>query len=184
VELSALVIIAAVQGIGGNAPLLAFLASSTPTATATMTPTPTFTLTPVPTNTVTPVPTETAQPSATNTTPPTATEMPTLIPTDVPTSTQTLTPSQTLRPTITLTPSITPTATLDITLTLIQATLISDFQTATVNACDFNYTIVSQDPADEDYAAANSSYEREITLRNIGSCAWERNTISVNVFGG
>ncbi len=178
-----IVIIAAVQGIGGNAPLLAFLASSTPTVTATLTPTETPSLTPTATDTATLVPTETPQPSATNTIPPTATERPTLRPTDVPTNTATLTPSQTLRPTITLTPSITPTATLDITLTLIQATLISDFQTATVNACDFNYAIVSQVPEDDGFVAANTDYERQITLRNTGSCAWERNTALMFVSG-
>ncbi|MEP7293544.1 MAG: protein kinase, partial [Chloroflexota bacterium] len=144
-------IFGALQGINGNTPLLAFLASDTPTVTSTLMPiatetptltpsaTATFTETPtdLPTATTapseTPAPTDTALPSATSTLLPSATYTPSLTATDVPTRTQTLTPSSTLLPTITLTPSITPTATLDITLTLIQATLLSDFQTATVN---------------------------------------------------
>lgn len=158
--------------------------TQTPTATTTFTLTPSATLTPteVPptlTNTVAPsatllstntpqvVPSNTARPSPTNT----------LVPT------QTLTPSVTLRPSITYTPSITPTATLDITLTLIQATLLADFQTATVNACDFRYEIVSQDPAKEDYVQANRDFQNEIVLRNTGTCAWERNTALMFVSG-
>lgn len=182
-------ILGVLQGVGGGGPLLAFLASETPSPTATLTATPTETLTMTPTETPSPTetptisPTETLSPTETSTLPPSNTPRPTLVPTDVPTSTLTLTPSQTLPPTITLTPSITPTATLDITLTLIQATLISDFQTATVNACDFNYTIVSQTPPDGDFVAANRNYQREIVLRNTGSCAWERNTALMFVSG-
>lgn len=168
--------------------------------TATETPTATFTLTLSPTATETPTPTDTPTETAV---PPTATLAPTetLLPTNTPQVTATntlrpspspsntlppsatLTPSVTLRPTITLTPSVTPTPTLDITLTLIQATLLADFQTATINACDFNYVIVSQEPADEDFVAANSAYQREIVLRNTGSCAWERNTALIFVSG-
>lgn len=182
-------ILGVLQGVGGGAPLLAFLASETPSPTATHTATPTETLTMTPTETPSPTetptnsPTETLSPTETSTLPPSNTPRPTLVPTDVPTSTLTPTASQTLPPTITLTPSITPTATLDITLTLIQATLISDFQTATVNACDFNYTIVSQAPPDGEFVAANSNYQREIVLRNTGTCAWERNTALMFVSG-
>jgi hypothetical protein len=89
----------------------------------------------------------------------------------------------TLTPSITLTPSDTPTPTLDITLTLIQATLLRDFQTATTAACGFNYTIVQQDPPDGGDQVANSDYERKITLRNTGTCAWERNSALIFVSG-
>jgi hypothetical protein len=156
----------------------------TPTATATASLTATFTLTPTE---VPPTLTNTVAPSATmlstNTSQPQIVPSNTVRPSATVAPTQTLTPSVTLRPSITYTPSITPTSTLDITLTLIQATLLADFQTATVNACDFRYEIVSQDPEDADFVQANSEYQREIVLRNTGTCAWERNTALMFVSG-
>jgi hypothetical protein len=68
-------------------------------------------------------------------------------------------------------------------LTLIQATLLADFQTATINACDFNYTIVTQEPEDGTFVVTNHPYERLITLRNTGTCAWERNSALMFVSG-
>ncbi|MBK8026305.1 MAG: hypothetical protein IPK19_34170 [Chloroflexi bacterium] len=62
------------------------------------------------------------------------------------------------------------------TQTLIQATLLSEFQTATAAVCDFDYAIVSQDPPDETFVQAGTSFTREIILRNAGDCAWERLT--------
>ena len=197
------VVLGILQSRGGALPLLAFLSSPTPTSTETFTdaPSPTLTPTTLPTDTQTQMPSATSTATAvpatvTNTTAPTNTLVPVVVPSTIPDTpttapsiTATLTPSRTLSPTITYTPSITltpsttPTATLDITLTLIQATLLRDFQTATINACDFNYTIVSQDPPDGGDQVANSDYEREITLRNIGSCAWERNTALMFVSG-
>jgi serine/threonine-protein kinase len=195
-----------VQSVGGFPAFLAFLVSPTPTSTTTASPTitPTFTLTSTPTMepsaTSTPTPTSTPVPSNTPTA--TTTPVPTQTPSGVtsepsltatrvsPSATRpTPTPSPTQRPTNTSTPSVTPTPsitltpTLDITLTLIQATLLSDFQTATINACDFNYTIVEQDPPDADYFATNRDYERLITLRNIGNCPWERNSALMFVSG-
>src|SRR6185369_5496970 len=75
-----------------------------------------------------------------------------------------------------LTPSITMTPSPDITQTLIQATLFLQFQTATTAACNFDYAIVDQKPADGDYFPTNKDYVREITLLNTGNCAWERNS--------
>jgi serine/threonine-protein kinase len=190
-----------VQSLGGFPTFLAFLASPTPSATTTASPTitPTFTLTYTPTlepsATSTATPTSTSVPSntPTATTTPVATVIPlvvtTIIPTDPsatrpsPTPSATQRPTNTSTPTVTPTPSITLTPTLDITLTLIQATLLSDFQTATINACDFNYTIVEQDPPDADYFATNRDYERLIILRNTGNCPWERNSALMFVSG-
>ncbi len=194
------IILGGIIGVGifvavqsGRLPLLGLFATPTPTATLTLTPTntqrspstppPTFTLmVPVfPSNTATETPT--ASPVPTDT--PTATFTFTNTATWTITNTATYTPtaSATRRPSSTPTPSITLTPTLDITLTLIQATLLSDFQTATINACDFNYTIVQQDPPDASYVATNKDYERQITLRNTGSCPWERNSALMFVSG-
>jgi serine/threonine protein kinase len=132
-------------------------------------PTPTFTDTPPPT------PTPTATPTATLTAAPTAT------------ATETLTPSPTFTAsataTITNTPTVTPTATVDVTQTLVQATLIMQLQTATIQACDFDYQIIEQTPADGDYFLAGMEYRRQIRLLNTGTCPWERNTALVFVRG-
>jgi serine/threonine-protein kinase len=179
--------------------LTVFLASATPTATASMT----STRTPPPTSTnaptATPMPSDTPVPSDTPTRTPspepsdTATQTPTRRPSQTPTVTQTLsptetrtpslTPSSTWTPTITLTPSVTFTPTADVTLTLVQATVVAQIQTATVAACDYNYEVVEQDPAEDLQVRAGTPYRRVITLRNTGTCYWERNTALVHVEG-
>jgi serine/threonine protein kinase len=191
---------------GSFPPLIAALASPTPTFTPSDTPTATATFTPsdTPTNTATATATDT--PTATYTPSDTPTSTPTDTPTNTPTSTPTPTstdtatptptPTSTLTPTATYTPSDTPTATAtptitntplpptpDITQTLLFATQVLEFQTATVAACDFDYAVVDQKPADGDFFPANRQYRREITLLNTGNCAWERNTSLVWVRG-
>jgi serine/threonine-protein kinase len=189
---------------GAFPPLIAALASATPTPTAsptsTLTPTvtPTLTETPsaTPTNTatptVTPTSTDTPSPTLTSTLTPTATATATGTATSRPTQTPTSTaaPSATRTPIATATPSATPTITNtpppptpDITQTLLFATQVFEFQTATVAACDFDYAIVEQVPPDGDFFPANREYQREITLLNTGTCAWERNTSLVWVSG-
>ena len=143
-----------------RSPLAAFFAPSpTPTATATSTPTPT----------ITPTPTASLTPTATFT------------PTETPTVT--LTPSITPSLTITPSPTITLTPTMDVTQTLVQATLIMQLQTATVQACDYDYRIIEQDPPDGGYFLAGQDYRRQIQLQNTGTCPWERNTSLVFVSG-
>jgi serine/threonine protein kinase len=173
-------------------PTATFTPSDTPTATLTFTPsaTPTATDTPTatstPTDTLTPTPTATPTDTPTNTPTPTATDTPT----STPTPTDTLTPTATFTPSDTPTPTDTPTITNtplpptpDITQTLLFATQVFEFQTATVAACDFDYAIVEQSPPDGDFFVANREYRREITLLNTGTCAWERNTSLVWVRG-
>lgn len=177
-------------------PLIAALASATPTETATPTatytpsdtPTATFTPSDTPTPTATDTPTATYTPSDTPTNTPTETA--TNTPTDTPTATATDTPTATFTPsdtpTITPTPTITDTPlppTPDITRTLLFATQALEFQTATVAACDFDYDIIELSPADGDFYPANREYRREIVLLNTGNCAWERNTSLVWVRG-
>jgi serine/threonine protein kinase len=165
--------------------LLALLGGATETPTATITPdasdtpAPTDTPTAEPTATESPAPTETGTATATATLTPTISGSPTLTATRTPTYTPsvTLTPSRTPSPTITLTPSP------DVTLTLIQATLLMDMQTATMAACDFDYRVVSQTPAEGDFFQTNRAYTREITLLNTGTCPWERNSALAFVSG-
>lgn len=175
-------------------PTLTETPSATPTDTPTDTPIPSATLTDTPTLTPTPLPSDTATEAPSITPSPTITNTPSLTPsltpsrtptstyTPTPTSsatrlpTDTLTPSATYTPSTTLTPSTTPSPTLDVTQTLIQATLLSEFQTATAAVCDFDYEIVKQDPPDADYVQAGEQFTRDITLRNTGTCAWERLT--------
>jgi len=185
---------------GAFPPLIAALASPTATFTPSDTPTTTLTFTPSATPTATDTPTTTSTPTATLTPTPTAT--PTDPPTNTPTptatdtATSTPTPTDTLTPTATFTPSDTPTPTdtptitntplpptPDITQTLLFATQVFEFQTATVAACDFDYAIIEQNPPDGDFFVANREYRREITLLNTGTCAWERNTSLVWVRG-
>jgi hypothetical protein len=45
-----------------------------------------------------------------------------------------------------------------------------------VQACDFDYRIISQNPSDQTFIPANTDFERDITLINAGTCAWDRNT--------
>jgi serine/threonine-protein kinase len=183
--------------------------TATPSDTPTPTDTATSTLTPTDTPTNTDTPTETFTPSATLTPTPTgsATPTPTLTPsktlspsntpsytpshtptftpsnTPTPTSTYTATRTPSNTPTVTLTPSITTTPTQNITLTVIQLTAMLEIQTATTAACDFNYEIIDQKPADGDYIATGSDYTRQITFRNTGTCPWERNTSLTFVSG-
>jgi serine/threonine protein kinase len=190
-----LVLIIAVGGywIGatqGAFPMLGFLASPTPTATETesASPTPLITETPEPTDTATPEPTNTEvavivftdtpspTPTSTATDTPVPTDTSTPTATDSPTPTETTRPTRTSTPTSTPTPTITLTATPDVTQTLIQATMLMEIQTATTEACRFNYEIIDQDPADGDLFPTNATYVRHITLRNTGTCPWERNS--------
>jgi hypothetical protein len=180
-------------------PLMAFLASATPTATATQTPTETATPSDTPTNTPSPtatstpteLPSETPAPSPTNTASPTLTDtqIPTRTPTRTPVATRTpiptasLTPTTTWTATITLTPSQTYTPTADVTLTIIQATVVAQIQTATVAACDYDYEVIDQDPGEDLQVRADTDYRRVITLRNTGTCHWERNTALVHIEG-
>jgi serine/threonine-protein kinase len=176
-----------------GSPLLALIASATPTFTASPTLSPsqtatqTMTLTSSPSPTLTP--TQTPSATATSTRTPTATSTPTftLTPTWTGTPTTTFTATSTFTPTFTFTPTITPSnttvPTLDVTLTLLQSTLFFELQTATVAACDFDYRIIEQTPPDGDFFPAGRDYEREITLLNTGTCAWERNTSLVFVSG-
>jgi hypothetical protein len=173
---------------GSFPPIIAALASATPTYTPSDTPTITATFTPSETATATETPTATYTPSDTPTSTPTDT--PTNTPTNTPTSTATETPTATYTPsdtpTVTPTPTITNTPlppTPDITQTVLYATQVLEFQTATIAACDFDYEIVEQVPPDADFFAANRQYTREITLLNTGNCAWERNTSLVWVAG-
>lgn len=54
---------------------------------------------------------------------------------------------------------------------------------ATLRACEFNYRIIEQAPADAELFPTNTAYVREITFRNTGTCEWERNT-SLNYISG
>lgn len=151
---------ALLSGQWGEIPFVGLFATS-PTAT------PTLTVTPSPT--ITPTPTASATPTATFT------------PSETPTAT--LTPSVTPSLTITPTPTITLTPTVDVTQTMVQATLIMQLQTATVQACDYDYRVIEQNPADEGYFLAGKEYHRQIRLLNTGTCPWDRNTSLVFVRG-
>jgi serine/threonine protein kinase len=167
--------------------LLGSIAEPTPTET----PAPTLTFTPaisptprLPTDTPSPVPTPRS---------PETTLLEIAAPSETPTQTNTATASRTptpsRTPTHTLTPSITPTETItltptfDVTLTLLQATMFMEMQTATIAACDFDFRIIDQTPPDGDYFLAGREYERRIVLLNTGTCPWERNTSLVFVEG-
>lgn len=108
---------------------------------------------------------------------------PTLTPTNTPTVTNT--PSRTPTPSPTLPPSPTNTPTLDVTATFLARTQASINQTATAQACVWDYAIVEQSPADGETnpVPANQAYNRDITLLNTGSCAWEVNTSLTFVSG-
>jgi len=140
-----------------------------PFAALLASPTPTFTPTLTPTATITPTPTASATPTVT------------LTPSVTPTVT--LTPSVTPSLTITPTPTITLTPTIDVTQTMVQATLIMQLQTATVQACDYDYRVIEQEPPDGGYFLAGQEYRRQIRLLNTGTCPWERNTSLVFVSG-
>lgn len=169
--------------------------TATPSETATESATPTTEATQTKQLATTRAPTSTATPSATASATHTATpsQMPTITRTPPATATGTTPPSNTPRPTRTATATAshtpTPTATsagsalLDVTQTLVQATRIVENRQATLQACNFNYRIVDQIPADGEFFPTNSVYIRDITLRNTGTCAWERNT-SLNFVSG
>lgn len=170
----------------GVFPALAFLASATPsdTPTATLTPsstntptvTPTWTETATPTDTATATPTDTASDTPTATASYTPSDTPTRTPTATATYTPSDTPTATDTPTITPTPTDTLTPTPDTTQTQIAATRFWEEITLTVAACDFDYQIIEETPANGEFYSANTAYERQIVLLNTGSCAWERNT--------
>jgi len=172
-------ILGAVIGIGGYAfaetrgvvpPLLvAAVASPSPTATLTASPSPTLT----PTVTLATSPTSTRTPTVTRT--PSATQSPSPTPRVSATRTPTRTPS----PTFSATP--TPSATRNVTSTPtenVTATIAAQ-RTATTAACNFDYAIIEQTPADGvdgGFFPVDSVYTREIRLLNTGTCAWEPNT--------
>ncbi len=110
---------------------------------------------------------------------PTFTPTPTITKTPTPTRTPTITPSATVTrtPTPTFTPSPNP------TLTIVAATQLAVQQTATTAACQWEYIIVQQEPADGGDFAANKDYERTITLLNSGTCAWEETAFLAFVSG-
>jgi serine/threonine-protein kinase len=153
----------------GTFPALAFLQTLTPTASPTATSTATLTPTETPTATDSPTPTLTPTSGMTDT--PTAT------------ATHTATPTATFTASATLTPSVTYTPSPDITQTLALLTVIPEIQTATTAACKFDYEIVSQDPLDGEYFPSETDYVRDIRLRNVGTCPWERNTALVYLSG-
>jgi serine/threonine protein kinase len=152
----------------GTFPAIGFLASPTPstTLTATETTTLTATITPTATETFTLTPTHTQ-----------TAEIGIVDPTVEPTLTQTLMPTET--------PSYTPTAETP-TVTPNATQTLSAARTATVEACQFDYAIIDQQPqegAEGGFFTVNSRYIRRITLINTGTCAWERNTSMTFVEG-
>lgn len=156
------------------------IASATQAPIATLTATPTFTdtatLTSTPSNT--PTGTRTPTPTETRTRMPTSTNTPSRTPRPTNTQTATLTPSPTFTLTATKTPTqaATDTPTVDITRTLVSATEQARILTETVEACTFDYAIVSQDPENGAFYPANSDYDRKIIFLNTGDCPWEPNT--------
>ena len=187
--------------------------SSTDTDQPTFTPTATDTPTEAPTSTSlpteTPRPTDTSEPTtepaipatiaatrtpsttpsltpsatATTTATTTATASATLTRTSAPTRTPRPTATASASPTLTATPTASVIALLDVTQTLVQATRMVENRQATQRACDYAYRIIDQIPADGEFFPTNSAYVRDITLRNTGTCAWERNT-SLNFVTG
>jgi hypothetical protein len=65
----------------------------------------------------------------------------------------------------------------------VQATLMMQLQTATVQSCDYDYRIIEQAPPDGGYFLAGQEYRRQIRLQNTGTCPWDRNTSLVFVSG-
>lgn len=185
--------------------------TNTPTHTPTPTETPTNTLTYTPTPTETPTNTLTPTPTATNTPTNTPTHTPTDTATYTPSFTATWTPSPT--PTNTLTPSFTPTPTANITATIeaatqvafnvtatvAQQTIVAFFETqraqisptpdytATARLCVLEYDLIAPQPpnpaAPQDPIRANTTFEREIVLRNTGNCDWLPGTFLTYIEG-
>jgi serine/threonine protein kinase len=170
----------------GVFPALAFLTTETPTPTITPSDTPTQR--PSSTEAAAEVETQISDTPAGQTRTPSLSTVTTVAATrrlsDTPAPSDTPSPSYT--PSRTPSPTITPTPTVNITLTLIQATLVAEQQTATIRACKYDYEILEQEPLDgEDggFFASNQPYERVITLENTGNCPWERNTALTFISG-
>ncbi|MBC7872162.1 MAG: protein kinase [Chitinophagaceae bacterium] len=152
----------------GIFPSLSFLndaASETPTSTPTSTETATVTAT----TTVTSTPTPSATSTETQTPTPTAslTDSPTQIPLSE-------TPTPTDLPAVAVT-ALTAVSTITPNSTSTRAVQL----TATFAACEFDYAIIDQVPADGEeggFVTTSTDYERTITLLNTGTCDWERNT--------
>ncbi|MFN8447961.1 MAG: NBR1-Ig-like domain-containing protein [Anaerolineae bacterium] len=64
-----------------------------------------------------------------------------------------------------------------------QATLIADFQTARPPPATSTTLSSSRSRKSEGFVAVNQNYQRLITLRNIGTCAWERNSALIFITG-
>ncbi len=163
---------AASAGLVPSLPFIAAAATETASPTATLTATASFTPSPSASPTLTHTPTTSASltASASFTATPTATL----------TVTQPTPNTPTLTLTSTLTPSETPVAatpTPSVTANLTQTAAAQ--RTATIAACTFDYAIVEQVPDDGEkggFFRAGEAYNRDITLLNTGSCAWEVNT--------
>lgn len=156
----------------GIFPALAFLASQAPGLTAT----PTETMTPTAEATSVVMVDLTDEPSAA----PIITASPTATATDSATFTATITErpdptaSRTRRPTSTANPTLTEVMLPSPSPNMTETTAAQ--QTATTEACLYDYSIVSQIPEDgEDggFFTVNSEYSRSILLLNSGTCAWE-----------
>jgi hypothetical protein len=86
-----------------------------------------------------------------------------------------------LTPSRTPTPSITPTPTVDFTATQDQIAALRAIQTATTQACTFDYEEVSRAlyigdrQVYDGFVPAGQDFTLDITLRNTGTCAWEIN---------
>ncbi len=154
-------LVGAQRGVFPSLSFLDSVSSETPTPISTATATATQTLTSTATASSTPTETQTATPSPSPT--PTLAEA---------TVSETSTPTDLAEAVVTGS-TITPTATPNSTVT--RAAQL----TATFAACEFDYAIIDQVPADGEeggFITTNTAYERTITLLNTGTCDWERNT--------
>jgi len=154
-------LVGAQRGVFPSLSFLDSVSSETPTSISTATATATQTLTSTATASSTPTETQTATPSPSPT--PTLAEA---------TVSETSTPTDLAEAVVTGS-TITPTATPNSTVT--RAAQL----TATFAACEFDYAIIDQVPADGEeggFITTNTAYERTITLLNTGTCDWERNT--------
>ncbi len=151
-------------------PPIISLAGADATATPTVTESPTITPTPTvsPTNTPDLLGSATAVAMAVQSQ---TVAAPTETPTDTPSATPTSTPM--VEPTATPTEDLPPTETPNVTQTAAVQ------QTATTEACEFDYAVVEQIPADGEaggFFRVGEPYLREITLLNTGTCEWGDNT--------
>jgi len=154
-------LVGAQRGVFPSLSFLDSVSSETPTPISTATATATQTLTSTATASSTPTETQTATPSPSPT--PTLAEA---------TVSETSTPTDLAEAVVTGS-TITPTATPNSTVT--RAAQL----TATFAACEFDYAIIDQVPADGEeggFITTNTAYERTINLLNTGTCDWERNT--------